>query len=108
MIQVVQIIDFGNAVNYGSEQFFMYSRIVTECFHNKCFKLSTLRSVYIPWGCESDMILSVMTGLYRAAHEVGKFQAPMPKTQEKKLKRHQIQLLSVSPPRDVYFKENQA
>ena len=51
----------GNAVNYGSEQFFMYSTIVTECFHNKCFKLSTLRSVYIPWGCESDMILSVMT-----------------------------------------------
>ena len=51
----------GNALNYGSEQFFMYSMIVTECFHNKCFKLSTLRSVYIPWGCESDMILSVMT-----------------------------------------------
>ena len=34
---------------------------VTECFHNKCFKLSTLHSVYIPLGCESDMILSVMT-----------------------------------------------
>ena len=32
----------------------------------------------------------------------------MPKTQEKKLKRHQTRLLSVSPPRDVYFKENQA
>ena len=29
-------------------------------------------------------------GLYRAAHEAGKFQAPAPKTQEKKLKRHQI------------------
>ena len=37
-------------------------------------------------------------GLYQAACEVGKFQAPVPKTQEKKLKRHQIQLLSVSPP----------
>ena len=47
-------------------------------------------------------------GLYRAAREAGKFQAPMPKTQEKKLKRHQTQLLSVSLPRDVYFKENQA
>ena len=47
-------------------------------------------------------------GLYQAAHEAGKFQAPAPKTQEKKLKRHQIQLLSVSLPRDVYFKENQA
>ena len=47
-------------------------------------------------------------GLYRAAREIGKFQVPMPKTQEKKFKRHQIQLLSVSPPQDVYFKENQA
>ena len=47
-------------------------------------------------------------GLYRAALEVGKFQVPVPKTQEKKLKRHQIQFLSVTPPRDVYFKENQA
>ena len=43
----------------------MYSMIVTECFHNKCFKLSTLRSVYIPWGCEADMILSVMTKLWQ-------------------------------------------
>ena len=39
----------------------MYSMFVAECFHNKCFKLSTLHSVYIRWGCESDMILSVMT-----------------------------------------------
>ena len=52
---------FGNAVNYGSEQFLMCPMFVTECFHNKCFKLSTLRSVYISPGCESDMILSVMT-----------------------------------------------
>ena len=37
-------------------------------------------------------------GLYRAAREAGKFQAPTPKTQEKKLKRHQMRLLSVSPP----------
>ena len=37
-------------------------------------------------------------GLYWAAHEAGKFQAPMPKTQEKKLKKHQIQLSSVLPP----------
>ena len=37
-------------------------------------------------------------GLYRAAREAGKFQVHMPKTQEKKLKRHQIQLLLVSPP----------
>ena len=54
----------GNAVNYGSEQFFMCPMFVTECFHNKCFKLSTLCSVYISPGCESDMILSVMTLLW--------------------------------------------
>ena len=47
-------------------------------------------------------------GLYQAAREVGKFQAPMPKTQEKKLKKHQIQLSSVLPPQDVYVKEKQA
>ena len=46
--------------------------------------------------------------LYQAAHKAGKFQVPMPRTQEKKFKRHQIRLLSVSPPRDVYFKESQA
>ena len=55
------ISNFGYAVNYGSEQFFMCPMFVTECFHNKCFKLSTLCSVYISPGCESDMILSVMT-----------------------------------------------
>ena len=41
---------------------------MTECFHNKCFKLSTLHSVYIPWGCESDMILSVMTQRSEESH----------------------------------------
>ena len=37
-------------------------------------------------------------GLYRAARDIGKFQAPTPRTQEKKSKGHQIRLLSVSPP----------
>ena len=37
-------------------------------------------------------------GLYWAACEAGKFQVPTPKTQEKKLKKHQIRLLSVLPP----------
>ena len=72
--------------------------------------LQNLRQLYILIGiflqpfCLGHKII----GLYRAAREAGKFQAPVPKTQEKKLKRHQTQLLSVSPPRDVYFKENQA
>ena len=47
-------------------------------------------------------------GLYQVACEVQQFQAPAPKTQEKKLKKHQIQSLSVLPPQDVYLKENQA
>ena len=40
--------------------------------------------------------------------ETGQFQVPAPKAQDKKLKKHQIQPLSVSPPRDVYLNENQA
>ena len=47
-------------------------------------------------------------GLYRTAREAAKFQEPAPKTQQKKLKRHHIPLLTVLPPQDVYFKENQA
>ena len=57
---------YDKSINYGSEQFFMCPMFVTECFHNKCFKLSTLCSVYISPGCESDMILSVMTHPYIA------------------------------------------
>ena len=75
--------------------------------------------MYILWNlCQLYVLISIflqplcighkIIGLYQAAHEAGKFQAPMPKTQEKKLKRHQIRLLLVSPPQDVYFKENQA
>ena len=72
--------------------------------------LRNLRQLYVLVGiflqplCIGHKIIR----LYRAAGEAGKFQAPAPKTQEKKLKRYQIRLLSVSPPRDVYFKENQA
>ena len=49
----------------------MCPMFVTECFHNKCFKLSTLCSVYISPGCESDMILSVMTiALDKIIHDI--------------------------------------
>ena len=75
--------------------------------------------IYILWNlCQLYVLIGIflqplcighkIIGLYRAAHEAGKFQAPAPKTQEKKLKRHQIRLLSVLLPRDVYFEENQA
>ena len=40
----------------------------------------------------------IIIGLYQAAHETEQFQAPTPKTQDKKLKPHQIQPLSVLPP----------
>ena len=50
----------------------------------------------------------IIIRLYRAAHETGQFQAPAPKAQDKKLKKHQIRPLSVLPPRDVYLNENQA
>ena len=50
----------------------------------------------------------IIIGLYQAARETGQFQAPVPKAQDKKLKKHQIQPLSVLPPRDMYLNENQA
>ena len=40
----------------------------------------------------------IINGLYRATRETGQFQVPAPKTQDKKLKLHQIRPLSVLPP----------
>ena len=40
----------------------------------------------------------IIIGLYWAAHETGQFQVPTPKTQDKKLKKHQIRSLWVLPP----------
>ena len=50
----------------------------------------------------------IILGLYWAAHETGQFPVPVPKTQAKKLKLHQIRPLSVLLPQDEYLKENQA
>ena len=50
----------------------------------------------------------IIMGLYRAAHETGQFQAPMPKAQDNKPKKYQQQPLSVLPPRDLYLDQNQA
>ena len=69
------------------------------------YTLRNLRQLYIPI---SLFLQPLFIGLYRAACEAGKFQAPMPKTQEKKLKKHQTRLSSVLPPRDVFVNENQA
>ena len=40
----------------------------------------------------------IIIGLYQAARKTGQFQAPTPKTQDKKLKLHQIRPLLVLPP----------
>ena len=40
----------------------------------------------------------IIIRLYRAARKTGQFQAPAPKTQDKKLKPHQIRPLLVLPP----------
>ena len=50
----------------------------------------------------------IIIGLYRVARETGQFQAPAPKAQDKKLKKHQMRPLLVLPPHDVYLNENQA
>ena len=50
----------------------------------------------------------IIIGLYKATCKTGQFQAPKPKTQDKKLKQHQIRSLSVLPPWDMYLNENQA
>ena len=72
--------------------------------------LQNLRQLYVLIGIylQPLCIGHKIIGLYQAAREAGKFEAPSPETQEKKLKRHQIRLLSVLLPPDVYFKENQA
>ena len=73
--------------------------------------------IYILWNlCQLYVLVGIflqplcighkIIGLYRAAHEAGKFQVPAPKTQEKKLKRHQIRSLLVLLPQDVYFRES--
>ena len=66
--------------------------------------------IYIIWNLHQLYILvGIFLQPFCIGHKIiGLYWAPTPKTQEKKLKRHQTRLLSVLPPRDVYFKENQA
>ena len=45
--------------------------------------------------------------MYRAAHECGHFQAPVPKLQKDKRTQDQQQLQSVPPPKDDYLEETQ-
>ena len=60
---------------------------------NLC-QLHILIGIFVQPLCIGHIIL----GLYQAARKTGHFQAPAPKTQDKKLKPHQIGPLSVLPP----------
>ena len=62
--------------------------------------LQNLHKLYIFIGIfvQPLRIGHIIIGLYWAAHETGQFQAPVPKTQDKKLKKHQIQPVSVLLP----------
>ena len=57
-------------------------------------QLYILISIFLQPLCIGHNII----GLYWVACEAEQFQVPMPKTQEKKLKKHQIRSLSVLPP----------
>ena len=54
--------------------------------------LQNLHQLYIFVGIfvQAPCIGHIIIELYQAAHETGQFQAPTPKTQDKKLKLHQI------------------
>ena len=62
--------------------------------------LQSLCQLYIFFGIfvQPLCIGHIIIRLYQAARETGQFQAPAPKAQDKKLKKHQIQTLSVLPP----------
>ena len=65
--------------------------------------LWNLRKLYIFVGIfvQPFHIGHIIIRLYRAACETGQFQLSAPKVQDKKFKKHQIQLLSALPPQDV-------
>ena len=72
--------------------------------------LGNLRKLYIFVSIfvQPFRIGHIIIGLYWAARKTGQFQAPTPKAQDKKFKKHQIRPLSVLPPRDVYLNGDQA
>ena len=62
--------------------------------------LRNLRQLYIFTGIfvQPLCIRHIIIGLYRAAHETGQFQVPVPKARDNKPKKYQQQPLSVLPP----------
>ena len=72
--------------------------------------LWNLRQLYIFTGIfvQPLCIGHIVIGLYRAAHEMGQFQAPVPKAQDNKLTKYRQQPLFVSPSGDMYLSGNPA
>ena len=68
------------------------------------FQLHILTGIFVQLFRVGNIIL----GLYRAAHECGHFQAPVPKTQDHKRAKDQQRPLSVPPPKDEYLEEAQS
>ena len=69
----------------------------------KLFCLHIFTSIFVKTFCVWNIIIR----LYRAAHECGHFQAPMPKLQKDKHAQDQWLLQSVPPPKDKYLEEAQ-
>ena len=69
----------------------------------KLLHLYIFTSIFMKTFC----IWNIIIGLYRAAHECGHFQAPVPKLQKDKHAQDQQLLQSVPPPKDEYLEEAQ-
>ena len=69
----------------------------------KLLRLHFFIGIFVQTFC----IRNIIIGLYRAAHECGHFQAPVPKTQDYNHVKDQHQPLSVPPPKDEYLEEAQ-
>ena len=65
----------------------------------KLLRLHIFTSIFVQTFC----IWNIITRLYRAAHECGHFQVPVPKSQKDKCAQDQQLLLSVLPPEDEYL-----
>ena len=67
----------------------------------KLLRLYIFTCIFVKTFC----IWNIIIRLYRAAHECGHFQAPMPKLPKDKCTQDQQRLQSVPPPKDKYLEE---
>ena len=68
------------------------------------FQLHILTGIFV----QLFHVRNIILGLYRAAHECGHFQAPVPKTQDYKCVKDRQRPLAVPPPKDEYLEEAQS